>query len=268
MYVQRRSSANAPSLLAPSKLICLNTIGMSTEVGHRGTPHIQGFVQYKAKRVSRSRAKSSLNCPRGHFATAKGTAMQNLQYISKDSRDGKWPQLGMPLPKDRIPSHYKLYEFGTPRKQGERSDMIKLRNLLKAGRSYRSLIQDDEQEKQFGNLIRYSNGIEKAINAFVVPRTSKPTAYWFGGDSQAGKSTDAFSLVEEGQTCYFKSENNKWWPGYNGQDVVIWNDIRGGKEVDFTLILRLLDPGAIYVQKKNGYDVQPLITTAPLRTSS
>ncbi len=213
---------------------------MSSEVGDSGTPHIQGFFQMK-RRVGLYRAKNALDQPRASLRLAEGNAEQNLHYITKDGR------------RNPVPSWYKHWSWGTPCKQGQRSDMIKLRDLLKEGRMFDDLIRDDSQAKQFGNLMRYHTGIEKASCAFVVPRTTKPKSYWFSGDSQAGKSTDAFSMVEEGQTCYFKSGNNKWWPGYNGQDVVIWNDIRGGKDVDFTFLLRLLDPEAIQVQQKFGY---------------
>ncbi len=221
---------------------------MSIEIGEeQGGIHIQGYFQFAKKRTTRAKAMSIMGMTNTHFEIAKGNAESNLIYVTKDATK----------------SHYKHYSSGVPSKQGTRSDMLQLRDLLKAGRTVDSLIIDDDQEERFGSLMRYARNLDRAQHAFMVPRTARPETYWFSGDSGAGKSFDAQQLVgkEPGpdgkpQTCYYKSGNDRWWPGYNGQDVVIWNDIRGGKGVDFTFLLRLMDTGVIHCESKGGYDVR------------
>jgi hypothetical protein len=50
------------------------------EIGESGTPHLQGYLEFKDKK----RPKSVFNCDRIHWEKAKGSAADNLSYCSKD----------------------------------------------------------------------------------------------------------------------------------------------------------------------------------------
>ncbi len=55
---------------------------VGTEVGDRGTPHLQGFINMKAK-MRLTTMKRWLS-GRAHFDVAKGTDLQNDEYCSKE----------------------------------------------------------------------------------------------------------------------------------------------------------------------------------------
>lgn len=52
------------------------------EVGDSGTPHLQGYIEYASGRYFTTMQNLS---PRAHFEKAKGSALENLSYCSKDS---------------------------------------------------------------------------------------------------------------------------------------------------------------------------------------
>lgn len=53
---------------------------MGFEVGEQGTPHIQGYIEFKSKK----RPKSVFNNDRIHWELAKGTKNDNFNYCTKD----------------------------------------------------------------------------------------------------------------------------------------------------------------------------------------
>ncbi len=54
---------------------------IGAEVGENGTPHLQGYIEFKTKR----RPKSVFDNTRIHWEKAKGNRDQNLAYCSKDN---------------------------------------------------------------------------------------------------------------------------------------------------------------------------------------
>lgn len=62
------------------------------EVGASGTPHIQGYCEFKNARSFESMQKI---CPRAHFLFTKRSKRENLVYCSKE---GKYEIMGMKVP--------------------------------------------------------------------------------------------------------------------------------------------------------------------------
>jgi hypothetical protein len=54
---------------------------IGSEVGESGTPHLQGFIEFKVKK----RPKSVFDNNRIHWEKAKGNRAQNIEYCSKES---------------------------------------------------------------------------------------------------------------------------------------------------------------------------------------
>lgn len=54
------------------------------EVGEQGTPHLQGYIEFKTK----SRPKSKFKCSKIHWEKCKGNREQNVAYCEKD--DDVW----------------------------------------------------------------------------------------------------------------------------------------------------------------------------------
>lgn len=65
------------------------------EVGESGTPHLQGYLQFK----KRSRFAKLATDLKGHFEVAKGTLAQNQEYCRKE---GNWYELGEAVDRDSI----------------------------------------------------------------------------------------------------------------------------------------------------------------------
>ncbi len=217
----------------------LRYICMSQELGESGTPHIQGYLQLRKK--MRFHAIKEYLSTRIHLERAKGSDADNLGYITKDA--------GKP--------HYIFFEWGKLRKQGTRTDLIRCRAYLSNGASVDELFRD--RPSLFGTLVRYHKGLDRARQAFILPRGTSFTTrgIWLYGTSGAGKSYDARALARHmGFTngeVYSKTDSSKWWPKYNGHNCVIWNDIRPCKEAPSSNLLNLLDTGDAQVQDKGGY---------------
>ncbi len=75
-YTEQESS----SLVLTIRDRCKKAI-VAKEVGASGTPHLQGYIEFKTK----SRPKSVFMFNRIHFEKAKGNAQQNYDYCSKDN---------------------------------------------------------------------------------------------------------------------------------------------------------------------------------------
>lgn len=60
----------------------VNYIVFGREIGEEGTPHLQGFVQFK-KKLRLRQAKSFIS-PRCHLEPMAGTATQASMYCKKD----------------------------------------------------------------------------------------------------------------------------------------------------------------------------------------
>jgi len=85
--------------------IC-NVYIVAEEVGESGTPHLQGYLEFKAK----VRPLSKIPLTRIHWEKANGTKTENFIYCSKDEK--VWMQGGFKLPKEiKIINDDSLYEW-------------------------------------------------------------------------------------------------------------------------------------------------------------
>lgn len=63
------------------------------EQGDSGTPHHQGYVEFKARK-SMAQAKTILRLPRAHFERRKGTSLQASDYCKKEPRLSPFQEYG------------------------------------------------------------------------------------------------------------------------------------------------------------------------------
>jgi len=66
-------------------------LGFQAEQGESGTPHLQGFIQLKARRSLRM-VQRLLGCPTAHMEAMRGTAQQAAEYCLKSDGflEGPW----------------------------------------------------------------------------------------------------------------------------------------------------------------------------------
>lgn len=211
--------------------------GYGMEVGEEGTPHLQGFICFKNPKMY-SGLKRIPGFERMHFETMKGTVDQNITYCSKQ---GQYEQ------------------FGTKPQQGKRSDLDEIVGLVEAGKRIREVAE--ECPIQF---VKFHKGIERLIGLQAPSRSWKTEVFWFWGPTGSGKSKKAFEMGAE-SSFYVKDPTNKWWCGYEQQDVVIIDDYRRDF-CTFASLLRLMDRYPMSVEAKGSttqFASKKLIITTP-----
>lgn len=185
------------------------------EIGESGTPHIQGFVVFNnAKSV-----KGIVKVLRGHIEVAKGNAKQNIDYCSKDG---------------------KFFERGDRPKQGKRSDIDRMKELVSEGAAMSEIVL----EANSFQAVRYA---EIAKYHLMKDRTEGPKVYWRFGKSGTGKTRWCFDNFDD---VYIK-DGTQWWNGYEQNECICIDDFDG--HWPYRDLLRLLDRYPYQGQTKGGY---------------
>lgn len=108
------------------------------EVGECGTPHYQGYLELK----KHMRFSALLNKGLGvHWEIRKGSQKEAIDYCKKNDT-----AVGTPR------------EFGEPKSQGKRSDLLEIRDKIM---SHNPDVMKEIRFKHFGSYVRYNKGIEK-----------------------------------------------------------------------------------------------------------
>nr|WAE42182.1 MAG: replication associated protein [Cressdnaviricota sp.] len=204
------------------------------EEGEQGTVHYQGYVYLKKK----ARMVALQKILRAHYEPARGTPKQNRKYCTKE------PRLEGP------------YEEGELPKQGQRIDL-------------ETVAQDVVDGKPFSEIaltyrstwIRYNRGL-KSLRATISTeeRTWKTIVHYYYGISGAGKSYAASQESKEyGGDVYLKEPGNKWFDGYYGQKLVVFDEFRANW-FPLSTLLRILDAYPLRVEVKGETSVNFLAT--------
>lgn len=192
------------------------------EVGAEGTPHIQGYIEFKDAKSMSSTKKALGN--RGHLEIRRGSPLQASDYCKKEG---------------------KFVERGTLSHQGKRNDLQQIADLVKDG-GIRAVSTAKPEA-----IIKYGKNIERLAELYMEPRSMKPTVTWLWGLTGTGKTLTAHEGCDR-KDIYIHM-GTKWWNGYSQQKRVILDDYTWDKsEQSFRYLLRLLDSYAIQVETKGG----------------
>lgn len=213
--------------------------------------HLQGYMQFN-KRVGVTTAKAAFCTPEWSYAPhlEAQLAEKSKAAIVYCQKDGEV-----------------VLEHGEPNLDtpGKRNDLKRVREAIVEGKSLNDLFRDEPD--LYGSLVRYYKGIARSLDPLQKRRTRGPvSAEWHFGPTGCGKSYYAYAQAAEGEECYTK-DNTKWWDGYDGEDVIVWDDIRGGYPAQFVDMLRLLDGRFDRGQNKGGYTritATKVIFTSPI----
>lgn len=192
-----------------------------------GRDHVQGYIQLDKAEDLKVVQKKYLR-PNCHVEVPGGTPQQNKVYCTKDET-----KIGIRI------------ERGTMSEQGDRNDLVKMAEELKAGVPLELVA--DHNPAQF---IRLERGL-RAYATMVqrpLPR-NKPNVYYLWGRPGCGKSRIVASRFEK---AYFATDTKQgWFDGYTGEKTVVFDDFEG----NFPLkeMLRLLDYGPLRLQVKGGW---------------
>jgi len=177
------------------KEIACKYIIVGKEVAASGTPHLQGYVSFDSNK--RFKAVKKLFPHGTHLEKAKGSALQNIAYCSKEDSTA--------------------YTSGVPpasKGSGNKIRWDEAKDAAKEGR-----FEDVPAELQW-RFYRTMKEMAKDNMKKPVP-LSGPCGLWIYGETGSGKT---YAVTTQHPDRYMKPLN-KWWDGYQGEDVVHIDEI-------------------------------------------
>lgn len=207
------------------------------EVGEKGTPHLQGYIEFNAGKRLTTMKKL---IPRAHFEIRRGTAEQAATYCKKDGN---------------------YTERGTISQQGKRTDLNAIKEEIMNGKKVDDLLlENPELYHQYGRTLER---IEE-LRHLKEYRTEMTKGTWLWGATGVGKTHRALEGFHP-DTHYIYPNDNGWWDGYRGQETVVFNDFRG--EIPYALMLQLVDKYPMTV-KRRGRPPMPFVSKHVIVTSA
>lgn len=193
------------------------------EVGENGTPHLQGFSQFKHP-VTQVQASNKLGgC---HCEIMRGTCKQARDYCLKDG------------------NFFEIGDFSEG--QGSRRELTRAVNNLKENAGNIKELAMEEPE----TFVKFHAGLAKLALYYQNQRRHEPEVIVFYGPTGTGKSRAANELAPH---AYWKPPgSHKWWDGYcNDLDIII--DDFSIRDWPREYILRLCDRYPMKVETKGGF---------------
>jgi len=168
------------------------------EVGASGTPHFQCYIHFSNARSSRSIISA---IPGAHVEIARGSAQDNIDYCSKDGN---------------------IIEYGT---RPARSVNVGQMNQARWTEVKEAAKRGDMEAIPADIYIRYYGALKAIAKDHMQPVADldAPCGIWLTGESGVGKSYGVRQKF--GATAVYNKPVNDWWDGYQGQEVVLIEDI-------------------------------------------
>ena len=214
------------------------------EVGEAGTPHYQGYVEFKqAMRMSTVKTLISPTLS-AYLDRRRGNRDQAKEYASKDDT--------------RVEGPWEAGVWNT--RPGRRTDIDAVMQTLGESRSLRQTAIAHPNE-----WLKFHRGLE---SWYSMTQPSRPIApielILLYGKTGTGKTKRAF---EQYQDLFRKAPDTRWFDGYTDQQTLLLDDF-GGKvsKVSLTYLLQLLDIYPMDVEVKGGY--RPLLATRIIITTN
>jgi len=186
----------------------LNDIGNSEDVRYLVygkelskllTPHLQGFVVFSKTQRFPAVVKK---LPKGSHIEQRSKNATNDEAADYCKKDDDY------------------VEHGKLNNKGHRSDLAVVADKIKQGVSLK-----DVASEHGATYIRNYRGIANYKALLIEDYTpNELRGEWYVGEPGTGKSRKA---REDNPDAYLKSQN-KWWDGYAGEKVVIWDDLDRG----------------------------------------
>lgn len=176
---------------------------VGNEVGDNGTPHLQGFIAYKVRTRFTTIKKQMMNAhiePMGRFSTPHLAA----EYCKKD---GDYEEFGT------------LPDF----KGGATGGAAKAKNFKSMAELAMANKLDDILEIDPVSYVQHYHAYKRIAQDHPKPpeNLDDVCGEWLVGEPGVGKSYTARLNNPE----YFDKAINKWWDGYQGEPVVILDDL-------------------------------------------
>lgn len=195
------------------------------ERGENGTEHYQGYCEVKGNAKSLDWLKKHFSA-RAHYEPRRGTQAQAIEYCKKEDTRVSGP-----------------YEYGEPKEQGKRTDLMELAELAKTGVRKRHAFEElpscyMRHHKAFAHIqtLYKPEPVEREVILLIGPPGAGKTRY-----------------VHDNHEDFWQTPLQKemWFDGYDGQEVALIDDFQG--QMPLTLLLQLLDRYVVQVPIKGGF---------------
>lgn len=197
-------------------------IGLKTQTYHT---HI--FI-YRDTAISFEYIKKLF--PSAFIKRCNGTALENRAYICKDG--AKFVENGKV--ETNLPDTFEEYGECPEERQGKRTDLLTLYNLIKEGKSDFEIIEENPSYMQRLNVVNQVRETIKYDQFKNKVRANMHVEYW-QGDSGTGKTSGIYN--KHGfENVYRITDSRNPWDGYAGQDVVVFEEFHSEFELSKMLI--------------------------------
>ena len=246
-----------PVVIAAVKQLPLRYCVLARETGAGGLRHFQCYVELKSQ-ITWNRLKEIL--PGAHIEDRRGSAEQAIQYCKKgDQPKEEWDQyrtLG-----DNYGNNVDIaLECGDPAKPGTRTDLENMCNMVQKGKRLSEIAAEDPV-----TFVKFSKGITNYHALMDEPRQlgAKVEVIVHYGPTGTGKT---YKAMHDNPGCYkYSLTNGQWYDGYEGHEVVVFDEFRG--QITFGTLLQLLDVYQMKVPVKGTFrEWKPtkIIITSPV----
>jgi len=179
-----------------------------------GTRHLQGYAEFKSVYKFGPFAKKY----KIHFETCEATAEANINYCKKD---GVFEERGTPKQDPALAG----------KKGGEIEQERWKRNIELAEQGKLDELKQVDPQAYTRCFFTYKRMKQDAMPA--LPELDQLQNYWIWGPPGIGKSRKARDMCDGHP--YYPKPCNKWWDGYQNEEVVIIDDIEKENHLDHYL---------------------------------
>ena len=239
------------------------------EVGKKGTPHLQIYMEFKNTKSMKSIVKKLFPMWLGY---RKGTPRQAAGYCKKGYAQippGQKACYYFPRTVEEPGMFDEDYpwmlgnEFGEISQQGKRSDLDELTEMIvHEKKTIREVAIEHPSQ-----YVKYHKGLRDLRSLVLQPRSldHPPEVIVLWGPTGTGKTRDAYIKYWPNEPHYvWKPSNGNWWDGYDGQKKIILDEFRG--TMSWADILGLLDRNEFRAPFKGGFvqvQADKFIITSP-----
>lgn len=212
-------------------------IVIGKEKGLQGTPHLQGAC-ILGSQWTLSKLKTLIGFKRAHIECMRGTPVESLIYCSKEDSN--------PFVKGTMPE------------PGKRTDISQAVLRIQGGESLKDLSADEAGGIA---IVKFHKGLTILRSLTRPPRSGAPGVFWIHGPTGVGKTRIAFKCARAlcklrgvpDTDVWISSGGLRWFDGYDGHTVAVFDDFRAKHVSSFAFLLRLLDRYPVAVEFKGGF---------------
>jgi len=203
-----------------------------------GKLHYQCFFRFACQRMWSAVKKRLKGC---NVDIAKGHELQASDYCFKDEDI--------------------VLERGHRTSQGQRTDLLVLRDQVKAGTRVDDIaVENPVAYHQYGRTL---SKIEDILMRKKF-RTEMTAGIWFIGETGAGKSHKAFEGYSPETHYVWPYDKGDWCDGYIQQENFVINEFRG--QIAYSRLLELVDKWPCFLSRR-GREPMPFLSKCVIVTS-